>query len=130
MNNDYKLSEQELSDLKKQSEKSPLLKKVFGIIDLIHGNPALESFAAIKRTHEKICQELLEKDVRLFNSDSEDLKVFENYLKFSDKVEATVNTMNNLRKQLLPEEEAVANKKVKNSSQGFLEKKPINFKDK
>ena len=70
--------------------------------------------------------ELLEKDVKLFNSDSEDLKVFENYIKFQDKLEATVNTMNVLRKQLLPEEEIVANKRVKNSSQGFVNKAKIN----
>ena len=69
---------------------------------------------------------MLEKDVRLFNSDTDSLKVFENYLKFQDKLESTVNTMNNLKKMLLPEEEAIAIKKVKHSTQGYLEKVPIN----
>ena len=126
MKNEYKFTAEELSELKEISTSSKLLAKVYELIDLIHANPALNSYAALKKTHEKICDELLEKDVKLFNSDSEDLKVFENYIKFQDKLEATVNTMNVLRKQLLPEEEIVANKRVKNSSQGFVNKAKIN----
>jgi hypothetical protein len=126
MTNDYKLNDDEFTELKKLSSKSDLLAKVFNIIDLINANPALDSYAAVKKTHEKICNELLDKDVKLFNSDTESLKVFENYLKFQSQIESVVNTMNNLKKQLLPEEEVVANKKIKNSAQGFLNKAPIN----
>jgi len=126
MNNDYKLSDTELAELEKLSGKHVILKKVYEIIDLINANPALDSYAAIKKTHEKICNELLDKDVKLFNSDTESLKVFENYLKFQSQIEGVVNTMNNLKKQLLPEEEVVATKKIKNSSQGFINKASIN----
>lgn len=126
MNKDYKFTESELDELKNLSSKDKILKKAYDLIDLINANPALDSFAALKKTHEKICNELLEKDVRLFNSDTDSLKVFENYLKFQDKLESTVNTMNNLKKMLLPEEEAIAIKKVKHSTQGYIEKVPIN----
>jgi hypothetical protein len=126
MNNEYKFSESEMDELKKMSSKSDLLKKVYELIDLVQSNSAIETFVALKKSHTELCEELIQKGIKLFNSDNESVKDFDNFQKFKLTALDTVTMIEDLRKKLLPEEEVVANKKIKNSAQGFLNKAPIN----
>lgn len=122
---DLILNESELKELEKLAQKNNAAKKALSLIEIVQGNPAINSYVALFVTHDKICNELLENDVKLFNTDPEYAKTFDSYLKWKDKVTNDVEAINTLRNKLLPEEQVKANKKVKDSSQLFLPKSII-----
>lgn len=126
MNNQFKLNEKELEELRKLSLKSDAAKKAIELIGLVQSNPALNGYVALTVTHDKICSELMENDVKLFNTDPEFAKTFDGYLKWKDKLVSDVDAMNVLRNKLLPEEEIVANKKIKSSTQIYIQKPQLN----
>lgn len=125
MENEYQLSESELKELEKSAQKNAVVKKALELIELIQANPAINAYIALSVTHNNICKEVMENDVKLFNTDPEFAKTFDGYLKWKDKLISDVDAMNILKNKLLPQEEVIASKKIKGSSNQLHIPKPI-----
>jgi len=128
MSKDIKLSEKELDDLKKIDNK--LVRKAAEYIDFIDKNPAVETYIALKLSHNNICEELQQKKVQLFNDEDGNEKIFDKYLKWKKDAESEVQTLLSLKSKLSAEEQVIVNKKIKDSQQLFLSKGASNGKEK
>lgn len=122
MSNDIKLSDAEMQQLQELIKGNRVIEKAYEFIEFVQSNPAINTFVAIKKSHTELCEELIEKKIKIFNSENESIKDFDNYQKFKTTALETVNMIDTLRNKLLPEEQIKANKKVKDSSQLFLAK--------
>jgi len=119
---DNKLTDKELDYFEAKAGSDTILIKALELIKMVQSNPAIETFIAIKKSHTELCEELTAKGVKLFNSDNDSVKDFDNFQKFKITALDTVNMINSLKKQLTAEEEAKAISKIKNSPQLFFEK--------
>ena len=124
MENEYQLNEEELKELEKSAQKNTVVKKALELIELIQANPAINAYIALSVTHNNICKEVMENDVKLFNTDPEFAKTFDGYLKWKDKLISDVDAMGTLKNKLLPQEEVIASKKIKGGSNQLHIAKP------
>ena len=105
---DNKLTDKELDYFEAKAGSDTILLKALELIRMVQSNPAIETFIAIKKSHTELCEELTQKGIKLFNSDNDSVKDFDNFQKFKVTALDTVNMINSLKKQLTVEEEAKA----------------------
>ncbi len=120
MNKDIKLTEKEIEDLRKIDNK--VVKRALEYIEFIDANPAVETYIALKLSHNNICEELQQKKVELFNAEEGNEKTFDKYLKWKKDAESEVQTLLNLKAKLTADEQQIVLKKMKNSEQLYFSK--------
>jgi hypoxanthine phosphoribosyltransferase len=120
MNKEVKLTEREMEELRKVDNK--IVKRALEYIEFIDANPAVETYIALKLSHNNICEELQQKKVQLFNEENGNEKIFDKYLKWKASAESEVQTLLNLKAKLTAEEQQVVLKKMKNSEQLYFNK--------
>ena len=117
MESKFKLTEKELEEFERVSDKSPLLRKAFELIEIIQLNIVSDTLIALKKTHLGICDELIAQKKTMFNDEK-----FDSFIKWSKEIEDTVKTIKSLEASLTPEEVKEVNKKMKDSQQLFIPK--------
>lgn len=120
MNREIKLTEKEMEELRKVDNK--IVKRALEYIEFIDANPAVETYIALKLSHNNICEELQQKKVQLFNEENGNEKIFDKYLKWKASAESEVQTLLNLKARLTAEEQQTVLKKMKNSEQLYFNK--------